>query len=551
MRNPVLVSLPDLSVHIPDSYSSNQYYSYRYAIYRAGAFHRFENVSDGPSDTEPFRHDHGRSDYPEDDVDMEGYRSHHPRATSAARLLKHQVPLRLFCPGESYIVNDVLGVTSGIPDIEKITASELAKADTLLNRSTSSHGSRAGMLSRGASGANLKQDGKKKVNFAPSPVPFRPSAKAATAPSTVNLLSTDGLVVASVFLPVHLHRSEAGEWIAHWDYEALLSMETHLRVTRIGTVKWRGWHGNSGIDGSPEGGVPAEERWKVEKCLEPFNCVPVWVDTKLFGEMYNGFCKGVLWSVFHNVTSLYSSTPQGGLNSPPPNPSAPEQQFSVDDGDEHAKTLNDVFTQLTEYMMDDVTAGPIHGDGGKEASLWAAYTAVNRQFADVIIQNFNQGDLVWIHGFHLLILPSYLIRRIPMAKIGLFLHTPFPSSEIFRTLWCREDLLRGMLNADQVGFHLFEYARHFLTSCRRLLGLTNGMVPDTYGGYNLCVETGGRNVMVTSIHAGVEPPIINQYLYHSVTTEKVRAYAAGATYLRHSFSTSYTCCLPHLSVQCF
>ena len=125
-------------------------------------------------------------------------------------------------------------------------------------------------------------------------------------------------------------------------------------------------------------------------------------------------------------------------------------------------------------------------------------------------------------GFHLLILPSYLTRRIPMAKVGLFLHTPFPSSEIFRTLWCREDILRGMLNADQVGFHLFEYARHFLTCCRRLLGLNYGMIPDTSGGHTLAIDTNGRHVAITSIHAGVEPPVLNQILQHSLTLEKVR-----------------------------
>ena len=123
------------------------------------------------------------------------------------------------------------------------------------------------------------------------------------------------------------------------------------------------------------------------------------------------------------------------------------------------ETLSSVSSQFDQYSMDDVEMGTIHGDGGKEASLWAAYTAVNRKFADAVVQCFNEGDLIWIHGFHLMILPSFLTRRIPMAKVGLFLHTPFPSSEIFRTLWCREDLLRGMLNADQVGFHLFEYAR--------------------------------------------------------------------------------------------
>ena len=58
--------------------------------------------------------------------------------------------------------------------------------------------------------------------------------------------------------------------------------------------------------------------------------------------------------------------------------------------------------------------------------------------------------MVWVHGFHLLLLPSFLTRVLRTARVGLFLHTPFPSSEIFRTLPCREDLLRGMLNADQV-----------------------------------------------------------------------------------------------------
>ncbi|CAN0305050.1 unnamed protein product [Ectocarpus sp. 13 AM-2016] len=82
--------------------------------------------------------------------------------------------------------------------------------------------------------------------------------------------------------------------------------------------------------------------------------------------------------------------------------------------------------------------------------------------------------MIWVHGFHLLLLPSFLTRVLRTARVGLFLHTPFPSSEIFRTLPFREDLLRGMLNADQIGFHLFEYARHFITCCKRILGLNEG-----------------------------------------------------------------------------
>ena len=190
---------------------------------------------------------------------------------------------------------------------------------------------------------------------------------------------------------------------------------------------------------------------------------------------YNGFCKGVLWPILHNVTSVY--TRHGETASAPASAAG---SSGDDDGQQQARAVSP--DSFSEYTMDDVSPGAIHGDAGREAALWSAYTAVNREFANTIIQCFNEGDLIWIHGFHLLILPSFLTRRIPMAKIGIFLHTPFPSSEIFRTVWCREDLLRGMLNADQVGFHLFEYARHFLTCCRRLLGLNYGMIPDESGG---------------------------------------------------------------------
>jgi trehalose 6-phosphate synthase/phosphatase len=249
----------------------------------------------------------------------------------------------------------------------------------------------------------------------------------------------------------------------------------------------------------------------------------VWIESALFSEMYNGFCKGVLWPVLHNVTSVYSHRPDDNT------------VFSKSvEGGRAGSNRNDP-GQFSDYSMDDVEQGPIHGGRGREAELWGAYNNVNRQFAEAVVQCFNEGDLVWIHGFHLLILPSYLTRRIAMAKVGIFLHTPFPSSEIFRTLWCREDLLRGMLNADQVGFHLFEYARHFLTSCRRLLGLNNGMIPDSSGGHTLAIDTNGRHVAVTAIHAGVEPPVLNQILTHSSTLQ-------NAASIRRSVEGKHICC---------
>jgi len=121
------------------------------------------------------------------------------------------------------------------------------------------------------------------------------------------------------------------------------------------------------------------------------------------------------------------------------------------------------------------------------------------KFRDKVVEVYNEGDLIWIHGFHLLVLPSFISKSLPTAKTALFLHTPFPSSEIFRSLSVREDLLRGMLNADHIGFHLFEYSRHFLTCVRRILGLTSDMESG-----QLCVHYNGRTVAISSIHVGID-----------------------------------------------
>jgi trehalose 6-phosphate synthase/phosphatase len=128
-----------------------------------------------------------------------------------------------------------------------------------------------------------------------------------------------------------------------------------------------------------------------------------------------------------------------------------------------------------------------------------------------VVEAYHQGDLVWIHGFHLMLLPSFLRRDIPNCKVGMFFHTPFPSSELWLTLARREDLLRGILNADQVGFHIFEYARHFLSTCKRIVGTTNDL--NAAGATTINVD--GRIVTVTCIHIGVDLPRVEQALSDS------------------------------------
>jgi trehalose 6-phosphate synthase/phosphatase len=102
--------------------------------------------------------------------------------------------------------------------------------------------------------------------------------------------------------------------------------------------------------------------------------------------------------------------------------------------------------------------------------LWEAYKRVNNKFCDAVVENAGSVETIWIHDYQLLLLPNLVREKLPKAKIGFFLHIPFPSFEIFRLLPWRKEILEGLLGADLVGFHTYDYVRHFLSSVRRLLG---------------------------------------------------------------------------------
>lgn len=106
-----------------------------------------------------------------------------------------------------------------------------------------------------------------------------------------------------------------------------------------------------------------------------------------------------------------------------------------------------------------------------ELENWETYKRVNQKFADAILKKANKGDLIWVHDYQLMLVPQMVKEKNPEISIGFFLHIPFPSYEIFRVLPWREELLSGLLGADLIGFHTYDYERHFLSSVRRLLGL--------------------------------------------------------------------------------
>src|SRR5205823_4436617 len=91
--------------------------------------------------------------------------------------------------------------------------------------------------------------------------------------------------------------------------------------------------------------------------------------------------------------------------------------------------------------------------------------------ADAVARVYREGDVIWVHDYHLFLLPKLLRERLPNARIGFFLHIPFPASDVLQALPWRDELLHGLLGADLVGFHCFTYARHFANALLRLCGL--------------------------------------------------------------------------------
>ncbi len=144
---------------------------------------------------------------------------------------------------------------------------------------------------------------------------------------------------------------------------------------------------------------------------------------------------------------------------------------------------------------------------------WQAYRKVNEIFADAIM-HVSAGDArIWIQDYHFMLLPELVRERIPAAMIGFFLHIPFPSFEIYRLLPERKELLRGLLGADVIGFHIYDYAQHFLDSSRRLLGLPSS---------NGTIEYEQRSIKVSAYPIGIDYAKFRAQLGSSETKSALR-----------------------------
>jgi trehalose 6-phosphate synthase/phosphatase len=123
---------------------------------------------------------------------------------------------------------------------------------------------------------------------------------------------------------------------------------------------------------------------------------------------------------------------------------------------------NGVLWPLLHYFVDKVQLD--------STQSWNAYRSVNDRFARAVAEAAPPGSLVWVHDYQLFLVPERLRALRPDLRIGFFLHVPFPSHELFRVLPWREELLRGVMGADLVGFHTESYGHHFAVTAAEVLG---------------------------------------------------------------------------------
>jgi trehalose 6-phosphate synthase/phosphatase len=121
-----------------------------------------------------------------------------------------------------------------------------------------------------------------------------------------------------------------------------------------------------------------------------------------------------------------------------------------------------VLWPLFHYLLDRLPLGP---------TSWETYRRINERFADAAAARYRPGDLIWVHDYQLMLVPGLLRQRLPDARIGFFLHIPFPAAEVFRILPWRRQILEGLLGADVVGFHTYSYLQHFAAAVGDLFGV--------------------------------------------------------------------------------
>lgn len=234
-----------------------------------------------------------------------------------------------------------------------------------------------------------------------------------------------------------------------------------------------------GTNASPKVSLTSAEMSQFEKDLLAHHgqpIVPVWLLTA--SDSASERCNGSGATNVHDANTSFSE--------------------SVERQSRWRKYADEQLWQILHYKLwHDVT------DGRQEKIWWRDYVRFNDAFAEKICQIYRPGDIIMVHDFHLMLLPELLRQRMSAAYIAFFLHSPFPSSEIFRCLPRRKEVLNGLLGANLVGFQSPAYVNHLISSCTRVLGF------DTAPG---SVEAFGVHVAVEAIPIGIDARQVEEQL---------------------------------------
>lgn len=230
------------------------------------------------------------------------------------------------------------------------------------------------------------------------------------------------LIIVSNRLPLSVKQTDDGTYQSSISSGGLVTSLSGL--TKSTTFKWFGWPGLQVDD--------PQDREKVSKSLAEHNAVAVFLDQKLANEHYNCFSSG--FSLFFICVCVLETNVY----------------------------LDQILWPILHYQT--VTLNE---------NAWESYKKVNELFAEAVAKAASDGDLVWIHDYHLMLLPGLLRKRLEeqgkSCAIGFSLHTPFPAKDFWRALPVRKELIEGILASDQVGFHTDEYKQNFMDSCHSLL----------------------------------------------------------------------------------
>ncbi|EEY58496.1 trehalose-phosphatase, putative [Phytophthora infestans T30-4] len=242
------------------------------------------------------------------------------------------------------------------------------------------------------------------------------------------------IIVCSLRRCVRMLKTQRGD---SWQYiPSATGLKSAIDYLGKGnTVRWVSWPG-ANVDESSQDGV----RRRLET---DFACHPVFLGHETLDLYQNQFCNVVLWPLFHSL---------------------PQRSDS----------------RLLENF----------------GEKYDAYCSANQKFLEAVSEIYKDGDLVLVCDYQLMALPGLLRRRFPEITCGFYFHCPFPSSEFFQMLPVREALLHGVLGADLVVFNHFDYVRHFLNVCTRMLGLESS--PSR-------VEYNGRLISLGICPMGIDP----------------------------------------------